>query len=123
MMSLHSIHDVIALSLNFPNPPCPAPYPGILSWRDKDLDLLLYTLVLDLKPDQVEGHTPYIVAHLIYMCLRYPDHCHKEKETIRFIQGVIKGIQHVTTVSKDDLGGVWGEVGVGSVRKELVGIF
>ena len=57
---------------------------------------------MDMKPDQVEGHTPCIVAHMIFMCLRYPDHCHKKEMTTGFIQEVIKGIKQVTEVSVND---------------------
>lgn len=81
-----------------PRPPPESSYLGILSWQDKDLHLLLNTLVMELRLEQVEGHTPCIAAHLIFMCLRYPDHCRKEKQAVEFLQGVIKGIQLVTTV-------------------------
>ena len=85
-----------------------SPYLGILSWLDKDLHLLLNTLVMDKKPDQVEGHTPCIVAHMIFMCLRYPDHCHKKEMTTTLIQEVIKGIKKVTKVSINGYWWRWG---------------
>ena len=73
--------------------------PGMLSWQDKDLRLLLNALVRNVRVGQVEGHTPCIMAHLIFMCLRYPDHCHKENQATDLLQGVIKGIKDVCRVS------------------------
>ena len=97
------------VSCESPRKPRPTPEPssssylGILSWQDKDLHLLLNTLVLDLKMEGVEDSTPCIAAHLIFMCLRYPDHCRKEKQATEFLQGVIKGIQLVTTQHQKDM--------------------
>ena len=68
------------------------------------------------KTDQVEGHTSSIVVHMIFMCLRYPDHSHK---TILIIQKAIKRIQHITDVSINEcVQGVWRCVEVGSVKME-----
>ena len=78
------------------------PYLGILSWQPADQSKLVRALILDLKPEVVQSHSliPCLPAHVIFMCLRYPDHCANEEQALNFMEGVVRGIQQVTQVYK-----------------------
>ena len=76
------------------------PYLGILSWQPGDQSKLVRALILDLKPEVVQSHSliPCLPAHVIFMCLRYPDHCANEEQALNFMEGVVRAIQQVTQV-------------------------
>ena len=76
------------------------PYLGILSWQPADQSKLIRALILDLKPKVVQSHSliPCLPAHVIFMCLRYPDHCANEEQALNFMEGVVRAIQQVTQV-------------------------
>ena len=76
------------------------PYLGILSWQPADQSKLIRALILDLKPEVVQSHSliPCLPAHVIFMCLRYPDHCANEEQALNFMEGVVRAIQQVTQV-------------------------
>ena len=76
------------------------PYLGILSWQPADQSKLIAALISDLKLEQIRSHStiPCLPAHMIFMCLRYPDHCANEEQALEFMEGVVKAIQQLTQV-------------------------
>ena len=76
------------------------PFLGILSWQPADQSKLISALISDLKPEQVRSHStiPCLPAHMLFMCLRYPDHCANEEQALEFMESVVKAIQQLTQV-------------------------
>ena len=70
---------------------------GMFSYRPEDLFSILHHLILDVKPGQVDtfGGIPCFPAHIIFMCIRYVDHCNNEDLMEELMEGVIGNIQQV----------------------------
>ena len=70
---------------------------GMFSYRPEDLSSILHHLILHVKPGQVDtfGGIPCLPAHIIFMCIRYVDHCNNEDLMEELMEGVIGSIQQV----------------------------
>ena len=70
---------------------------GMFSFRPEDLSSILHNIILDIKPGQTDtfGGIPCLPAHIIFMCIRYVDHCNNEDLMEEVMEGVISNIQQV----------------------------
>ena len=70
---------------------------GMFSFRPEDLSSILRNIILDIKPGQTDtfGGIPCLPAHIIFMCIRYVDHCNNEDLMEEVMEGVISNIQQV----------------------------
>ena len=74
---------------------------GMVSWQLTDLSRVIDTLVTHADINQLKKEVPCCLsAHLLFMCLRYADHCHDDQQTTLFIEGVADSLQKLTNVSK-----------------------
>ena len=73
---------------------------GMVSWQLTDLSRVIDTLVTHADINQLKNEVPCCLsAHLLFMCLRYADHCHDDQQTTLFIEGVADSLQKLTSVS------------------------
>ena len=72
---------------------------GMVSWQCTDLPRLIDTLVTHSDITHLKSAVPCCLpAHLLFMCLRYADHCHDDQQTTMFIEGVADSLQKLTQV-------------------------
>ena len=71
---------------------------GMLSWQPEDQSKLIKALVLDLRPESFHGLIPCLPAHMIFMCLRYLDHCNDQQKIAQFTEGIVMAIEQVMQV-------------------------
>ena len=79
------------------------PYLGMVSWQLSDLPKLVDTLITGATLDELRRGIPCQIAHVLFMCLRYADHCHDDQQTSQLIEGVSTSLQQLTQVG----GWVW----------------
>ena len=63
------------------------------------LRIFIISNSLDSVPHSCPGSIPCLEAHILFMCIRYADHCGSEEQTSKFIEGVASSIHHLTKVS------------------------
>ena len=70
----------------------------MVSWQLSDLPKLVSTLITGANIDELRRGSPCQTAHVLFMCLRYADHCHDEKQTKQLLESVASSIQQLTQV-------------------------
>ena len=82
------------------------PLMGMLSWQPGDLQQLLKQLITKLRPETLSGQSPCLPAHLLFMCLRYADHCRNEGQAMGLLEGVVSSLRATgrkSPTSMDDM--------------------
>jgi myosin-5 len=79
----------------------PKPVMGMLSWQLSDIPKIMKHVITD--GDLRSSGVPCLEAHVLFMCVRYSDHCSLVDNTTEFIENILTSIQYIYTTFKDDL--------------------
>ncbi|XP_003391776.2 PREDICTED: unconventional myosin-Vb-like [Amphimedon queenslandica] len=73
----------------------------MLSWKESDLPQIMKTIITD--PDHFLSEGNCIEGHILFMSLRYADHCSSDTMTTQLIESTVSSLQYLTKHYKDNL--------------------
>eukprot|EP01135_Chromosphaera_perkinsii_P002023 Nk52_evm70s215 gene=Nk52_evmTU70s215 len=68
---------------------------GLLVWEEKDEQEIINRLIVNLKPQHLANELPGLIAHILFMCVRYADHNNSPRQLQGLLTAAISSIKHV----------------------------
>ena len=60
--------------------------------------MCIFVILLESNPVAGTSGVPCTEAHILFMCLRYADHCNSEEMASNFIEGVLSTVHKMLQV-------------------------
>ena len=76
---------------------------GLLQCPKEQVDTLIRTLVLEMKPNKTAGLIPGLPAHLLFLAIRSADERQDERQVESILSGCVRAVRQLIKQSRQDL--------------------
>ncbi|XP_043239041.1 unconventional myosin-Vb-like isoform X1 [Amphibalanus amphitrite] len=78
-------------------------YVGMFEYKKEDEELLIRSLIFDLRPKTAAVLLPGLPAYILFMCIRHTDLVNDDEKVRRLLTAAINGVKRVVKKRRDDV--------------------